>query len=129
MLHISSLYASILALLIICLGARVAFLRMRHRVGVLDGGNPDLLKAIRVHGNAAEWVPLTLILFACAESMSMPAIHLHMLGNCLLLSRLLHAYGLSRTRGASFGRFSGVVGTWTVMILLCVYNLYHYLHP
>lgn len=123
-LTITGLYATLLALLMIVLGIRVSSLRMKHRVGLLDGGNPELTRAMRIHGNIMEWIPMALILFACAESQRLGFLWLHILGIILLLSRILHMQGLIRSSGRSFGRMVGMLGTWSVMLILGIYNLY-----
>lgn len=125
-LAITGLYASILAFVMIGLGYRVVRLRRKYRVGVLDGGHHELTQAIRIHGNATEWVPIVLILFACAESLQLTPWVLHGLGIILVLSRILHVLGLRKTVGRSFGRYAGIVGTWIVAIVLGGYNIYHF---
>jgi uncharacterized membrane protein YecN with MAPEG domain len=35
-----------------------------------------------------------------------------------VVSRLLHAFGLSTNRGRSPGRFAGSLGTWTTILAL-----------
>jgi hypothetical protein len=125
-LMITGLYASILAFIIIWIGYRVVRLRRKYRVGVLDGGHHELTQAIRIHGNATEWIPIVLILFACAESLHLANWALHSLGVAFVLSRALHIHGLTRTVGRSFGRYSGIAGTWTVAIILACYNLYRF---
>lgn len=123
MLTITGLYAAILSFLIIFLAASVVRLRVKHSVGILDGGQPDLSKAIRAHGNATETIPLALILMACAEVSHLPLAVLHGVGIVLVSARLYHAYGLSRSSGRSKGRFYGTLLTWIVILFLSFYNL------
>ncbi|MBI2791218.1 MAG: MAPEG family protein [Gammaproteobacteria bacterium] len=125
-LAITGLYASLLAFVMIGLGYRVVRLRRKYRVGVLDGGHHELTQAIRIHGNATEWVPIVLILFACAESLQLSPWVLHGLGIVLVLSRILHIQGLRKSVGRSFGRYAGIVGTWTVATVLGCYNIYRF---
>ena len=42
----------------------------------------------------------------------------------LLLGRLLHAFGLSRSGGYSFGRFTGTVLTWLVFLAMALAGLW-----
>lgn len=126
-LSITGLYASLLAFLIIILGLRISHMRMKYRIGLADGGQPQLVHAIRVHGNAVEWIPLILILFACAESQHLFHWGLHFLGMALIVSRLLHAWGLSHSSGKSFGRFYGAIITYLITLILVVYNLYAFI--
>ncbi len=123
MLLITGLYATLFALLIIFLAYRVVKLRFKHRVGILDGGQPDLAKAMRVHGNAIETIPMSLILMACAESTKLGPLFLHSAGILLVFARLYHAYGLNHSSGSSKGRVYGTLLTWIVMCSLGGYNL------
>ena len=121
---ISSFYIGVNVLLIFALAMYVVVLRMRHKVGLGDGGVPEMLRAIRVHGNALEYVPLALLMILVLELMGVAAIHLHVLGLTLTLGRLLHAWGLARSSGTSPGRFIGTLLTWLVFLyaaVLCVY--------
>jgi hypothetical protein len=127
-LNITGLYATILVFMIMWLAIRVIRLRMHQRVGFLDAGHPDLLAAIRIHSNAVEWITMTLILFACAESQHLGWIWLHALGIILVISRLLHVVGLSRSAGRSFGRTYGILGTMLVIIILGIYNIAAFLY-
>lgn len=115
---ITALYGSLLALLVIALASRIPLLRRKHRVGIGHGRNDELALAIRVHGNAIEYVPLALLLLLIAELQGMAAWGLHLAGSALFLARILHAIGLGRSAGTSGGRFIGTALTWTVVIVL-----------
>lgn len=97
-LTVTPIYAAILALLLVYLAAKTIKLRWHHKVSLLDGGHEDLRRAIRVHGNFTEYVPLVLCLLAFSELNHAPAWALHTLGSALLLSRLLHAFALPDAR-------------------------------
>jgi len=114
--RITALYAGLLALLLLALAARIVLLRRRLRVGIGTGGHPELARATRVHANFAEHVPLALLVLLLLEQWA-GAIWLHGYGTALLASRLLHAWGLSRHAGGSFGRVYGTLITW--VLLLC----------
>ena len=123
-LPVTSLFVSLLALLIIFLAFRVVGLRRRHKIGVGTGDNIELQIAIRCHANAVEYCPIALLLLLVAESNGLPLLWLYILGTVLLLSRILHAWGLTKTQGRySFGRFYGILGTWLVIIVLSGLNL------
>lgn len=115
---ITALYASLLSLLVIVLASRIPLLRRKHRVGIGHGRNDELALAIRVHGNAVEYVPLALLLLLLAELQGMAAWGLHLAGSGLFLARILHAIGLGSSAGMSNGRFVGTLLTWTVVIVL-----------
>lgn len=87
---VTALYAGLLALWLGTLAALVARARVRHKVSVGDGGVRELSYLMRAHGNAAETIPIALILLALAESFATPAWVLHLLGLALLAGRLIH---------------------------------------
>jgi uncharacterized membrane protein YecN with MAPEG domain len=91
---ITSIYASLSALLIVKLALPVINLRRKNRVSVGDGGNEQLQLAIRTHANAVEWVPITLLLLLTLELNGAPTMLIHALGATLLIGRILHAMGL-----------------------------------
>ena len=59
---ITLLYAGLCTLLVVFLAVRVAMWRFRHKIGIGDGGDRELLKRVRAHANAIENMPLALIL-------------------------------------------------------------------
>lgn len=110
-MKILPIYAALLTLLYLALSIRTVRARRRARVAVGDGGNPQLLRAMRVHANFAEYVPLALLLLALLELRSAPAWLLHGLGLLLLLARLAHAYGVSQVKENFRFRVVGVLGS------------------
>lgn len=120
---IAAIYAAVLGLGLILLSYRVVRLRRRLRIGIGTGENPELALAIRVHGNFVEHVPLAVILLVLFELNGGPAWAVHLGGAVLLVARLLHATGLGRSAGRTFGRFWGVLATWGVLAGLAIANL------
>ena len=117
-MHITAIYAALSALLIVALSFRVIRLRLSTRTGIGDGGHQDLARRIRAHANAVEYLPLALLLLLLVEwNQTLPLI-VHGFGIVLVLGRLLHAIGLSRSAGASLPRFSGMLLT-----LLCLLGM------
>ena len=122
-LPITATYAALLALLVLLLAAVVIRLRRSFGVGLGDGGNHDLSRAIRVHGNAIESVPLFLVLLAVYEINGGGAGVLHAFGAVFFLSRILHAWGLLSSSGVSPGRFYGTIGNGLCLLGLAIANL------
>jgi uncharacterized membrane protein YecN with MAPEG domain len=120
---ITAVYASLLALLAVVLVLVVVSLRRSLRIGLGDGGNRDLARAIRVHGNAIESIPLFLVLLGVYELNGGHSNALHSFGAIYLLSRVLHAWGLFSSSGVSVGRFSGTAGANGCLIGLAIANL------
>jgi uncharacterized membrane protein YecN with MAPEG domain len=112
-------------LLYLGLSVRVIRWRRRELVALGDGGRPALQRALRVHGNFAEYVPLALILLALAELTGAAALLLHLLGLALLGGRALHAYGVSQAEENYRFRAAGMVLTFATLVagaLLCLFG-------
>jgi uncharacterized membrane protein YecN with MAPEG domain len=122
-LAITSVYAALCGLLVLVLAWRVVEVRRSAGVGLGDGGHEGLRRRIRAHANAVETIPIALILLALAEAGSTPTWALHLAGAALVISRVLHAQGLSATSGRSFGRFWGTLVSWLVILGLSVWLL------
>tara|TARA_R110002124_G_scaffold129483_1_gene290880 strand:- start:179171 stop:179581 length:411 start_codon:yes stop_codon:yes gene_type:complete len=125
-------YAALLALLFIFLTLRVGRARMQTKIGIGDGGDHNLQKAIRAHANFAEFVPLALLLLFMIEMQQSSVLLLHTLGALLFVGRVLHALGLSKTSKLSFGRMVGagltaLVITVSALWLLYAFSSSHYL--
>jgi hypothetical protein len=122
-MQVTALYAGLCGILLLLLSARVVRLRLRHRVGIGVGQQPELERAVRVQGNFTEYVPLVLLLLALLEYRGGPAWALHAAGAGLLVGRLLHATGLSASSGTSWPRAAGVLLTWTALLGLSIANV------
>ncbi|MBB5015669.1 MAPEG family protein [Rehaibacterium terrae] len=117
---ITGLYAALAALLVVFLGYRVAVVRLARQIALGAGGDRMLEQRMRVHGNAVEYLPLALLQLALLELTGHAGWIVHLCGAALIVSRLLHAWGLSRHYGKSVGRLLGIVGTWGVMMAMAV---------
>lgn len=113
---ITGLYAGLLGLLLVYLIFRVAKRRLKYRVGLGDGGIPDLNQAIRVHGNFAETVPIILIIMLIMELSLSPPWLVHGFGVLLVTARIAHAQGISSSPNHSLGRKIGIGLTLTLII-------------
>jgi uncharacterized membrane protein YecN with MAPEG domain len=122
-LPVTALYAALSALLLLLLAFRVVQARWKYKTSLGTGTEPGMERAVRVHANFVEYVPLALLLMGLAEANGAPAAGLHAAGAVLLASRVLHAWGLSKVSGRSFGRFYGTAGTWLTLLLLALGNL------
>jgi uncharacterized membrane protein YecN with MAPEG domain len=121
-------YLSAFGVMAIILAARIIGFRMKFRVGINDGNNPELARAIRVFGNFTEWVPLGLILVIALEFIQAPIWYLHLTAGTLLLGRILHAIGLRSTAGPSPGRMIGMILTFTSYTLSSTGLLFFSIH-
>ena len=123
-IQVTALYAGLCALLVIALAFRVVAFRRGKKVGLGTAGDKAGEIAVRVHGNAVEYIPLALILMLIAEINGLSHVWLHCLGGALVLARLLHAIGLVAGNGGYHpGRFIGTSLTWLVILILAVIDI------
>lgn len=116
MMTVTPAYAAVLGLIFVALSVRTIRMRRRHRVAVGDGGNAELRRAMRVHANFAEYVPLALLLIFFVEHDGAGTLLVHALGIALLAGRLLHAWGVSQEPENFRYRVSGMVLTFGTII-------------
>ncbi|EKP0303470.1 MAPEG family protein [Aeromonas veronii] len=110
-------YAALLALLFVLLSIRTIRTRHSRKVALGHGDDPAMLRAMRVHANFAEYVPLALLLIYFVETGSHAPWLIHLLGSALLLGRLCHAFGMSRTPENFRYRVVGMGLTFTVLLV------------
>ncbi|MFY8297388.1 MAPEG family protein [Pseudoalteromonas sp. SS15] len=121
---ITPIYVALLAILFLFLSFKTIKVRKRLQIGVGTGDNPELLRAMRVHANFSEYVPITLILILSVELLKGHFILLHCLGAVLLIGRVLHAYGVSQTKENLKFRVSGMLLTFSTMLVSIISILY-----
>jgi uncharacterized membrane protein YecN with MAPEG domain len=124
-LEIAAIYAGANILILLVLAFLAARARQRKQVVLGDGGDPDLLRAQRAHGNAAEYIPAGiagLTLLALMEPAA-PLWLLHASGVTLTVGRALHAIGLG-LGPLNAGRVVGVSLTWLAFLLIGVGLIY-----
>jgi len=110
------LYAALIGLVFTMLSVRTLRLRRRLGVAIGPGEEPVLLKAVRAHGNFAEYVPIALLLMIFTELRTDGTLLIHVLGALLLVGRLTHAYGISQLKENYRFRVAGMALTFTVII-------------
>jgi len=125
-MKVVTLYAGLLALLFVVLSVRTLRMRRRLRIAIGDGSDQQMLRAMRVHSNFAEYVPLSLLLLYLVEESGATPAYMHALGAALLIGRLSHAIGVSRVDEKYGFRIAGMVLTLTVLIAAATRLLYGY---
>lgn len=114
LLSAAALYIGINILILFFLSFRVVGRRRSSKVSLGTGGDADLEIRTRAHGNAAEYIPITMLGLFVMTQFAAPLWAIHAVGGVFTAGRLLHAYGLS----ASFlpARAFGMVLTWLGML-------------
>jgi hypothetical protein len=121
--------AGLLGLLVVVLTVNVGIIRGRKKINLGDGGDPEMIAAIRAHANLIEFAPLCLLLIYVASDFygfwTTAA-----LSALFLLARVLHAGGMLGV--IPQGRFLGATGTTVVlavssiMLVITGFNLRQY---
>lgn len=123
---ITPFYAAVLGIIFVTLSVRTLRLRRTLSIAIGDAGNQQLLRAIRVHANFAEYVPLALLLIYLLEAQGPPKAVVHILCIALLLGRLSHAFGVSKSAEDYRFRVFGMALTLTTLIVSSIYLLFFY---
>lgn len=123
MLVITAITASVLGLYFLRLALDVIALRRLHRVSLGDGENEDLRRAMRAHGNFAEYVPISLLLMALVELNQGPRLLVVALGLLLIAGRILHRSGIRHPERAFKNRVRGMQLTFAVIATAAVSNI------
>ena len=113
-------YAAVLGLIFIFLSARVIVARRQFRVRLGSGGQELLERRIRVQGNFAEYVPLTIILLTFLELDGAAKWLVHALCIALILGRCVHAYCVSRVDEDIRQRRAGMALTFGTLAIAAI---------
>ena len=120
---LTACYGAILALIIVALGINVTMHRVKLKVPLGDGGNPQMLRMIRLHGDAVEYIPLAIALMLAYELNGGSHFALHIVGIALVAGRLIQTWGMWATSTATPGRQVGQSLTWLSVTALALLNL------
>jgi len=115
-MYVTPFYAAFLALVFFRLSVRTIKLRRQLKIAIGAGGNPTMHRAMRVHGNFAEYVPFSLLLLFLFELQGAHFLLIHLLGACLLLGRFAHAQGVSREKEDYRYRVFGMLMTFATLV-------------
>ncbi len=101
-------------------------MRRRLRIAIGDAGNEAMLRAMRVHSNFAEYVPLGLLLVYFVEITGAKPLLAHALGASVLVGRVSHALGVSQVKESYAFRVVGMASTLTPIIIAALRLLFAY---
>ena len=123
---ITLFYAGALSILALFLGIKTGQKRFskEENITIGVGDNFELLQITRAHGNLIENVFFFLILSALLEIVGeIPVLATYILGDLFLLSRISHAYGITRPGAESIFRMLGATGTFLVLATQSIWAL------
>jgi uncharacterized membrane protein YecN with MAPEG domain len=123
MLVVTATFASLLALMFIKLSFVVIGFRRKNKVSLGAGGVDELERAIRAHGNFAEYVPLGLFLIGALELNGAPQAVVAILGALLVVGRYFHAKGINEAPPEFANRVKGMKLTFAALGLAALANI------
>jgi len=124
-LKAAAIYIALNALILLALSYNVG--RHRARTDSLTPGamgDEILVRAIRAHGNAGEYMPLAMLMLVVLALLNAPLALIHGLGAAFTVGRLAHAAGMFRDKHPNAVRFTGNLLTGLVYLigsLSCIY--------
>lgn len=122
---VTAIFAGMLAMWLIYLQFKVIGHRRAKQISLGDGGDEMCARAIRAHGNAAETVPIFLILMAAGESLGTPVWVLVAVGLMFGLGRVLHGVHFLELREKITLRFYGMLLTVIATALMALGAIGH----
>ena len=120
---ITALYAGLLGLMSVGIAVAVGRARGATGVSIGDGGNLEVIAAMRRHANFVEFVPLTLILIGLLELNGVGSTALHALGGGLVVARLSHAIGFRADESMQTFRSIGAGGTVLIVVVSSIWAI------
>jgi len=110
--------------LLVGLATRISMLRMQQKVPFGDGGNAELMRAIRVHANTAEHAPIFILLCLVYEFTRGSTTFLTVVVTAFVLARIAFTAGLLG-RGLHQFRMAGATATYLAQAVMVLALLFH----
>lgn len=114
----AAIYVGVNLLILFWLSLRVVGRRRAAQVSLGTGGDAELEQRVRAHGNAAEYIPATMLGLYIVASLGAPLWAVHAIGIAFTLGRVLHGFGLSGNLAPA--RAFGMVLTWLGMLAVAI---------
>ena len=112
-----SLYVGINALLLLVLAVNVGSRRgAQQQLQPGDVGDAVLTRAIRAHGNFAEYAPIVLLLLLVLALLGFRPLWLHVYGAAFTVGRVIGAFGMMRAKHPNALRFTGNLVTGLALL-------------
>ncbi len=108
-LEASAFWIALNIFLLFYISLRVGQARIKHKINFGDGEHPEMIKAIRTHGNYIEYAGLLTLALLGASNL-----FIHALGAAFFIARLAHLLGL----GMDLWQKGRLVGTLMTMLTL-----------
>lgn len=119
---ITVFFIALLTLVQVPMTFAVGIMRARTGIRFLDGGNEELTRRMRAHGNFTETVPIALLAMAGAEYLGADTGILWTGGSLLTVGRITHAVDMYRSDWGT-GLGIGMILTFVAMLFFAGYCL------
>jgi len=110
------LYIGLNLIITLVLAILVVRQRAKHEISLGTGGNEDLERAMRAHGNNVEYVAIALPGLIALAMLGASTTLIHVAGLLVTVGRVGHAIGI--TNGVSIFRQIGTLSTWIGVLAL-----------
>lgn len=117
---VTPLFAALFGLFYFLLSLNVIRYRLGQRVSLGSGGNSEIERAIRIHANFIEYIPLILILFYFYEVMSLSGSLVFVLASILFVARLCHVVGMLNPKEWLLLRQIGAAATFLILLFISI---------
>ena len=118
-MQVVGLYGALLTLLAAVIMGFTGYARSKAKVAVGDGGDENLLKAMRSHANFVESTPLALVGLVLLASLQASTLLLHIAGALFVAGRLLHFLGMG-VGVLPVGRVMGAIATQLTFLMITI---------
>ena len=115
-LSITPIYIAILGLLLVPITMRVSLFRIKSKILLGTGDDPEMVRRMRGQANFIETVPMALFLLIVMELLGASSAWLNTLGITLVLGRISHYFGLIEVAPMAF-RVFGILATMLTILL------------
>lgn len=115
-LNITPIYIAILGLLFLPITIRVGLYRIKSKISIGTGDDPEMVRRMRGQANFIETVPMALFLLIGMELLGASDTWLHAMGSTLVLGRIAHYVGLTEMAPLVF-RLTGMLATLLTILV------------
>ncbi len=115
-LAVTPIYIAILGLLFLAITIRVGLYRVKSKISIGTGDDPEMVRRMRGQANFIETVPMALFIIIAMEVLGASATWLYALGTTLVLGRIAHYLGLIEVASIAF-RIVGMLATLLTILL------------
>jgi uncharacterized membrane protein YecN with MAPEG domain len=122
LLSVTPIYIAVLGLLFLPITLRAALYRIKNKIIIGTGEDPEMLRRIRGQANFIETVPMALFLLLVMELLGATDMWLHALGLALVFGRISHYLGLTKL-GPFQLRPIGMVATLATILISSLWIL------